>query len=367
MSVALSADIVRRAPKVLLHDHLDGGLRPSTIIDLAREHGYSALPTTDEGDLTTWFRRGADRKSLELYLETFAHTTGVMQHASAVSRVAAECVEDLAADGVVYAEIRFAPELSTTAGMSLDDVIAANVAGLREGEARARAAGHGIAARAIVCGMRSGPNVEAAAEAALRHRDDGVVGFDIAGPEAGFPPAAHAAAFRRLRRAAFPFTIHAGESYGPVSVKEALAECGASRIGHGNHLADDITLVPGRDLPILGRLASYVRDRRIPLELCPTSNVHTGFCDQVAHHPFDLLFRSGFAVTVNTDNRLMSGVSATSELVALSAAFGYGLDDLEEFAMNALEAAFLPLPDREALLGEVVWPGFMALREEEQA
>ena len=360
----LATDLVRRAPKVLLHDHLDGGLRPATIIDLAREHGYADLPTHDEAALATWFRRGADRKSLELYLETFAHTTGVMQHASAMVRVAAECVEDLAADGVVYAEIRYAPELSSAAGMSLDDAIAANLEGLRLGMERAAAAGHPIEARGIVCGMRNGPNVLAAAEAALRHRDEGVVGFDIAGPEAGFPPGAHGDAFRLLRRASFPFTIHAGESYGPVSIREALAECGASRIGHGVHIADDITPLPGGEPPILGRLARYVRDRRIPLELCPTSNVHTGVCDTVAAHPFDRLFRSGFNVTVNTDNRLMSGVSVSSEMAALSEAFGYGLDDLEELAINALEASFISLPEREAILGEVLWPAYEDLREE---
>ncbi|MEI7743831.1 MAG: adenosine deaminase [Chloroflexota bacterium] len=361
MTGMLTSDQVRRAPKALLHDHLDGGLRPATIIDLAREHGYRELPTEDEAALTTWFRRGADRKSLELYLETFAHTTGVMQHASAIERVAAECVEDLAADGVVYAEVRFAPELSRTAGLTDDEVVAAVVAGLREGERRAAAAGNRITSGAIVCGMRQGPNVMDAARAAIRHRDAGVCGFDIAGPEAGFPPGDHAEAFALLRREGVRITCHAGESYGPPSIREALAVAGTERLGHGNHLRDDITFDAG-GAPVLGRLARHVRDRGIPLESCPTSNVHTGFCAAVAEHPFDLLYREGFKVTVNTDNRLMSGVSATSEHLALATAFGYGLDDMETFTTTAIEAAFLALPAREALLRDVVRPGYARLR-----
>lgn len=357
----LSLDTVRNAPKVLLHDHLDGGLRPATIIDLAREYGYRGLPTEDEAALATWFRRGADRKSLELYLETFVHTTGVMQHAGAMTRVTAECVEDLAADGVVYAEIRYAPELSTAAGLTMDEVIEANLEGLRIGMVNAARTGRPIVARALVCGMRNGPNVLAAAQAALRHREDGVVGFDIAGPEAGFPPGEHREAFELLRRACFRFTVHAGESAGPDSILDALATCGAERLGHGVHLVDDIA-ADAEGNPVLGRVAAYVRDRAIPVEVCPTSNVHTGFVASIADHPFDRLRRLGFRVTINTDNRLMSGVSASSETAALAEAFGYGLDDLEDFAVTALDASFLAQPERDWLVRELVRPGYERLR-----
>jgi len=358
----LAPHTIRSAPKALLHDHLDGGLRPATIVDLAREHGYRALPTYDAGELATWFRRGADRKSLELYLETFVHTTGVMQHPSAIARVTAECVEDLAADGVVYAEIRYAPELSTAGGLTPDEVVRANLEGLRIGMERADAAGHPIVAGAIVCGMRNGPHVMDAARLAVRHRDVGVVGFDIAGPEAGFPPGDHAAAFELLRREGVRITIHAGESYGLPSIREALAACGAERLGHANHLVDDITTGPDGQ-PVLGRLARYIRDRRIPLEVCPTSNVHTGFRSRFGDHPFDLLRRLGFLVTVNTDNRLMSGVSASSEAAGLVEHFGYGLDDLERLAVDAVEAGFAPLPVRRRVVDEVLRPGYARLRE----
>jgi adenosine deaminase len=360
----LAIDTIRQAPKALLHDHLDGGLRPATVIDLAREYGYDALPTTDVGELATWFRRGADRKSLELYLETFAHTFGVMQERDAIIRVAAECAEDLAADGVAYAEVRYAPELSTERGLTLDQVTEANLEGFRIGMERAAASGHPIVMKMIVTAMRQAARSVEVAECAVRWRDAGVVGFDIAGPEAGYRPTRHLDAFEYIRRENFHITIHAGESFGLPSIWEALQFCGAERLGHGVRIVDDIT-VRNDGTVELGRLAAFVRDRRVPLEMCPTSNVHTGAADSIENHPIDLLRRLRFRVTLNTDNRLMSDVSMTSEFAALDAAFGIGLGEIEWLTINAMKSAFAPFDERLRLINEVVKPGYARLRSAE--
>jgi adenosine deaminase len=350
-----------RAPKALLHDHLDGGLRPSTVIDLASEFGYDALPTTDVDDLATWFRRGADRKSLELYLETFAHTVGVLQERDAIVRVAAECAEDLAADGVVYAEVRYAPELSTERGLTLDEVVDANLEGFRLGAARAEEDGQPIVMKMLVTAMRQAARSVEVAECAVRWRDAGVVGFDVAGPEKGYPPTRYLDAFEYIRRANFHITIHAGESFGLPSIWEAVQFAGAERLGHGVRIVDDITTLPDGSIE-LGRLAAFVRDRRIPLEMCPTSNVHTGAAASVAEHPFDLLRRLRYRVTVNTDNRLMSGVSLSSEFAAIDAAFAIGLGEMEWLTINALKSAFAPFDERLRLINEVVKPGYARVR-----
>ncbi|MEA2537259.1 MAG: adenosine deaminase [Chloroflexota bacterium] len=360
--MTIPLETVRRAPKVLLHDHLDGGLRPATIVELAAETGYDGLPTTDAGALAAWIRRGADRKSLELYLETFAHTVGVMQTPAAIRRVAAECAEDLAADGVVYAEIRYAPELSTAGGMTLDAVVEATFEGFRVGMERAAADGRPIVVRSLATAMRQADRALEIAELALRHRDRGVVGFDIAGPEAGYPPGRFADAFHRLVHASFHLTLHAGEGYGLPSIREAL-DLGAERLGHGVRIVDDIT-VDGDGRAQLGRLAAYVRDRRIPLELCPTSNVHTGLAASIADHPIDLLRRLRFRVTINTDNRLMSDVTLSSEFAALDSAFGIGLGEMEWLTLNAMKSAFLPFDERLRLIDEVIKPGYARLRRE---
>jgi adenosine deaminase len=360
----LAPDTIRDAPKALLHDHLDGGLRPSTIIDLAAEYGYRGLPTRDADDLSMWIRRGADRKSLELYLETFAHTVGVMQQRDAIIRVAAECAEDLAADGVVYAEIRYAPELSTERGLSLDEVVDANLEGFRIGALRAAEAGQAIVMKMLVTAMRQAARSVEVAECAVRWRDAGVVGFDIAGPEAGYRPTRHLDAFEYIRRENFHITIHAGESFGPPSIWEALQFCGAERLGHGVRIVDDITTRSDGSVE-LGRLAAFVRDRRIPLEMCPTSNVHTGAAASVADHPIDLLRRLRYRVTVNTDNRLMSGVTLSSEFEALESAFRIGLGEMEWLTINALKSAFAPFDERLRLINEVVKPGYAHLRAEQ--
>jgi adenosine deaminase len=359
----LTMKTIRRAPKALLHDHLDGGLRPATVIDLAREYGYRGLPTDDVDDLTAWFRRGADRKSLELYLETFQHTVGVMQHPAAIERVAAECAEDLAADGVVYAEVRFAPELSVQAGLTPDEVVRAVLEGYRVGMANAARAGHPIVVRALVTAMRQAAHSMEIADLALRWRDEGVVGFDIAGPEAGYRPTRHLDAFEHLRRENFHITIHAGESFGLPSIWEALQICGAERLGHGLRIIDDITFEPDGTAR-LGRLASFVRDTRVPLEMCPTSNVQTGGVGSFAEHPIELLRRLRFRVTVNTDNRLMSGVSATSEFQALDEAFGIDLAEMRWLTINAIKSSFIPFDERLVLIDEVVKPGYERLMAE---
>ncbi|HYK95997.1 MAG TPA: adenosine deaminase [Candidatus Dormibacteraeota bacterium] len=358
----LTLETIRRAPKALLHDHLDGGLRPSTVIDLAGEYGYHGLPTTDVDDLAAWFRRGADRKSLELYLETFAHTVGVLQDRDAIVRVAAECAEDLAADGVAYAEVRYAPELSTEKGLTLDEVVEANLEGFRIGSMRAAEAGHPIVMKALVTAMRQAARSVEVAECAVRWRDAGVVGFDIAGPEAGYRPTRHLEAFDKVRHENFHITIHAGEGFGLPSIWEALQFCGAERLGHGVRIVDDITVLEDGSVE-LGRLAAFVRDRRVPLEMCPTSNVHSGAAASVAEHPIELLRRLRFRVTVNTDNRLMSNVSMSSEMQALDEAFGIGLGEMEWLTINAMKSAFAPFDERLRLINEVVKPGYAHLRQ----
>jgi adenosine deaminase len=360
----LALETIRQAPKALLHDHLDGGLRPATVVDLAREQGYEKLPTTDVDDLGAWFRRGADRKSLELYLETFEHTVGVLQERDAIIRVAAECAEDLAADGLVYAEVRYAPELSTEQGLTLDEVVEANLEGFRLGSARAAEAGNRIVMKVLVTAMRQAARSVEVADCAIRWRDAGVVGFDIAGPEAGYRPTRHLEAFDRIRHENFHITIHAGEGFGLPSIWEALQFCGAERLGHGVRIVDDITALPDGSYA-LGRLAAFVRDRRVPLEMCPTSNVHSGAAQSIAEHPFNLLRRLRFRVTVNTDNRLMSNVSVSSELKVLDETFGLGLGELEWLTINAMKSAFAPFDERLRIINEVVKPGYAHLRAAE--
>ncbi len=358
----LSVHVVRRAPKVLLHDHLDGGVRPATIVELARACGHS-LPADDAEGLARWFHQAADSGSLELYLETFAHTVGVMQTRDALVRVAAECAEDLAADGVVYAEVRFAPELHTQEGLALTDIVEAVLDGFRQGSERSAAAGHSIRVGTLLTAMRTAARSTEIAELVVRFRDVGVVGFDIAGAEAGFPPTRHLDAFEYLRRENEHFTIHAGEAFGLPSIWEALQWCGADRLGHGVRIVDDIEVGPDGTVD-LGRLAAYVRDRRVPLELCPTSNVQTGAAPSIAEHPIGLLARLRFRVTVNTDNRLMSDTSVSKEFVALSEAFGWGLPEMQWLTLNAMKSAFIPYDARLALIDRVIKPGYAALLAE---
>ncbi|MGW7351434.1 adenosine deaminase [Streptomyces sp. NPDC054784] len=355
---------IRRAPKALLHDHLDGGLRPATIIELARECGYDGLPEPDDaGRLETWFREAADSGSLVRYLETFAHTCAVMQTREALTRVAAECAEDLAVDGVVYAEVRYAPEQHLERGLTLEQVVEAVNEGFREGERRARAAGHRIRVGALLTAMRHAARALEIAELANRYRDSGVVGFDIAGAEAGHPPTRHLDAFEYLKRENNHFTIHAGEAFGLPSIWQALQWCGADRLGHGVRIIDDIQVADDGTVE-LGRLASYVRDKRVPLELCPTSNLQTGAAPSYAEHPIGLLRRLHFRATVNTDNRLMGGTTMSEEFAHLVRTFQYTLDDMQWFTVNAMKSAFIPFDERLAMINEVVKPGYAELKAE---
>ncbi len=342
---------LRQAPKVVLHDHLDGGPRPATIVELARETGYPGLPTYDPGELAARIQEGARRRSLDLYLEMFRHTLGVMQTDRAVHRVAAECAQDLADDGVVYAEVRFAPELNVEGGMSLDAVVEAAVAGFRDGSE-----GRRIRIGLLLCAMRSASRSLEVAELALRHRDRGVVGFDIAGAEAGYPPSHHLPAFDLLRRAGMPYTIHAGEADGLNSIREAVRICGAKRIGHGIRIVDDIG-----DDGVLGPLATEFLERQVPLEQCPTSNVHIGAAGSITDHPISRLFDLGFRVTMNTDNRLMSGISLTGEFDRTCQAFGWSWPDVRRLTTNAIESAFLPADQRQEIIDHAIEPWYSAL------
>ena len=362
MPTALDESSIRQAPKVLLHDHLDGGLRPATIVELAAEIGYRALPETDPAALGGWFRSAADSGSLERYLETFTHTVAVMQTRAGLERVAREAAEDLAADGVVYAEVRWAPEQHTDGGLTLDEVVDAVLAGFRAGEQAAAQRGHQIRVGAIATAMRHAARSREIAELAVAYRDAGVVGFDIAGAEAGYPPTRHLDAFEYLRRENFHFTIHAGEAFGLPSIWEAIQWCGTDRLGHGVRIVDDIADASGSGSPRLGRLAQYVRDKRIPLEMCPSSNIQTGAAASIDQHPIGLLRRLQFRVTVNTDNRLMSGTSMTREMHLLADAFGYEWADLQWFTINAMKSAFIPFDARLAIINDQIKPGYAALQ-----
>lgn len=350
--VAPSYDEIVKAPKALLHDHLDGGLRPATILDLADRIGHE-LPATDASSLGIWFTEAANSGSLERYLETFAHTVAVMQTPEALHRVAYECALDLAADGVVYAESRFAPEQHLGAGLDLGGVVEAVLAGFTDGCAEAERSGHRIRIVTLLTAMRHAARSMEIAELAVRYRDLGVVGFDIAGAEAGYPPTRHLDAFEFLQRENFHFTIHAGEAFGLPSIWQAIQWCGADRLGHGVRIIDDIS-GDGK----LGRLAAYVRDKRIPLELCPSSNVQTGAVASIGEHPIGLLRDLRFRVTVNTDNRLMSGTTQAREMWLLCEAFGYGWEELQWFTINAMKSSFIPFDERLKLINEVIKPAY---------
>jgi adenosine deaminase len=349
-------DEIRAVPKVLLHDHLDGGLRPQTVLELARETGYRDLPGDNVQELTQRLTEGAHRGHLEIYLDAFRHTVGVMQTPEALTRVAAECAEDLAADGVVYAEVRFAPELHTERGLSLDEVVEAVLEGFREGSKN-----RGIKVYALLTAMRTAARSLEIAELAVRHRDAGVVGFDIAGAEAGWPPSRHLDAFQYIKRENFHITIHAGEGFGLPSIWEAVQWCGTERLGHGVRIVDDIQISPEGNVR-LGRLADYIRDRRIPLEMCPTSNVQTGAAPSIALHPIRILRQLSFRVTVNTDNRLMSQVTLSSEFHRLVTEYGYGWSDVEWLTTNAMKSAFAGFDERIHIINTVIKPGFATAR-----
>jgi adenosine deaminase len=356
--------VISQVPKVLLHDHLDGGLRSATILDIAAQVGHE-LPAETPETLAAWFHNAAGSGSLERYLTTFEHTVAVMQRREDLVRVARECALDLAADGVIYAEVRYAPELHLEGGLTLDEIVVAVQAGFAEGEQEAADAGTPIRIGTLLTAMRHAARSREIAELTVRHRDHGVVGFDIAGAEAGYPPSRHLDAFEYLHRENVHVTIHAGEAFGLPSIWEAVQVCGTDRLGHGVRIMDDVELLGGRDRygrprARLGRLAAWVRDRRIPLELCPTSNLMTGAATSVLDHPVTMLKDLRFRVTVNTDNRLMSATSMTREFALLTEEAGWTLADLRWVTINALKSAFIPFDERLALIDDVVKPGYAA-------
>ena len=357
-----TSDQIKRVPKALLHDHLDGGLRPETIIEIAQQIGYKKLPTDDPKKLADWFEESCNSHSLVRYLETFSHTIAVMQSKEAIIRVSRECAIDLARDGVVYAEVRGAPELFTEQGLSLDQVVEATLEGYKQGMAEAASEGNKIRVESLLCGMRQNNRSQEAAAAVVKYRNKGVVGFDIAGPEDGFPPTNQLETFEYLCKENAHFTIHAGEAYGLPSIWEAIQICGAERLGHGVRIIDDIDF--SGDKPKLGPLASYVRDRRIPLELCPTSNLQTGAAKTYSEHPIGMLAKLRFRVTLNTDNRLMSRTSMSNEMSECVKSFGWKFADLQRVTVNALKSSFIPFEERLEIIEKVVKPAYAAISAE---
>jgi adenosine deaminase len=350
--------IIRSAPKVLLHDHLDGGLRPSTVIELANELKYTKLPTKDPGELGEWFHQGANKGNLVEYLQGFEHTCAVMQTKEALSRVAYEMMEDMKNDGVCYVETRFAPVFSTSKGLYHEDIVNAVLEGLEKGK-RDFGVGYGL----ILCGMRNMKNTLEIAELAIDFRNQGVVGFDLAGEEGGYPPKKHIEAFQFIQRANFNITIHAGEAFGKESIWQAIQWCGAHRIGHATHLKEDFTFDKDGNIVAFGDLAQYVLDKRIPLEICLLSNVHTGAVDRIENHPFGILFKEKFRVTINTDDRLMSDTTMTKEFLTAIEYFNLNLEDIEKITINSMKSAFIPYKERLHYIYNVIKPGYQAIKD----
>ncbi|MGB8065141.1 MAG: adenosine deaminase [Candidatus Sulfotelmatobacter sp.] len=352
----LDRTLLNSLPKVLLHEHLDGVLRPATVIKLAGDSGYTELPTRDPEELARWFHQGANQGSLAKYLEGFKHTISVTQTEEALERVAYEQAEDLSRDGVVYYETRFAPLFHTTKGLTHQQVVTAVLKGMARGRRD-----FGVQSGLIICAMRNMNVSLEMAELAVDFRERGVVGFDLAGEEGGYPPKKHVDAFHYIQRENFNITVHAGEGFGKESIWQAIQYCGAHRIGHGTRLIDDIALADGRAVK-LGDLAQYVLDKRIPLEVCLLSNVHTGATPSLAQHPFKILYQEKFRVTLNTDNRLMSDTSMTKEFEAAAETFGLTLDDFEKITINAMKSAFLPYGQRCDLIYKTLKPGYAKAR-----
>jgi len=355
----LTSKIINSVPKVLLHDHLDGGLRPQTIIELANELNYKKLPTTDPEELANWFHEGANKGNLVEFLKGFEHTTAVMQTKEGLERAAYEMLEDMKTDGVAYVETRFAPVYHTTKGLYLEDTVKAVLAGLEKGK-NDFGVGYGL----ILCGMRNMKNTLEIAELAVNFRNDGVVGFDLAGEEGGYPPKKHLDAFQFIQRSNFNITVHAGEAFGKESIWQAIQWCGAHRIGHATKLIEDINLEDDSEDVKFGDLAQYVLDKRIPLEICLLSNLHTGAVDKIENHPFGILFKEKFRVTINTDDRLMSNTNMTKEFLTAVEYFNISLDEIEKITINAMKSAFIPYRERLRYIYDIIKPGYHKVRRE---
>lgn len=354
--MSIDKGVLKSLPKVLLHEHLDGVLRPSTVVDLAKSIRYTLLPSEDPVALGEWFHRGANQGSLPEYLKGFAHTIAVMQTEEALERVAYEQAQDLSLDGVIYFETRFAPIFHTQKGLTHQQVVSAVLKGMERGRKD-----FGISSGLIICAMRNMDVSLDMAELAVDFRQRGVVGFDLAGEEGGYPPKKHVEAFHYIQRQNFNITVHAGEGYGKESIWQAIQYCGAHRIGHGTRLIDDIAIADGKVVK-LGELAQYVLDKRIPLEICLLSNVHTGAARSLEEHPFRVLFREKFRVTLNTDNRLMSNTTMSKEFAAAADAYGLSIDDFEKITINAMKSAFLPYDRRINFIYSTIKPGYARIR-----
>ena len=350
--------VIRDVPKVLLHDHLDGGLRPQTIIELAKEQRYNKLPTEDPGELAEWFHRGANKGNLVEYLQGFEHTCGVMQTKESLERVAYEMMEDMKNDGVCYVESRFAPVFHTQNDLYYEDSVKAVLNGMEQGK-NDFGVGYGL----IICGMRNMKNALDFAEVAVNFRNKGVVGFDLAGEEGGYPPKKHIDAFQFIQRANFNITIHAGEAFGKESIWQAIQWCGAHRIGHATHLMEDLNYDKDGNVVSFGELAQYILDKRIPLEICLLSNVHTGAVDKIENHPFGILFKEKFRVTINTDDRLMSDTTMTNEFLLAIENFNITLDDIEKITINAMKSAFIHHNERLYYIYNIIKPGFQKVKD----
>lgn len=351
----IDSETIKRLPKVELHDHLDGGLRPSTIIELAEEEGI-ALPAETADELASWFHRGADRKALSLYLEGFSLTVSLMQTRKALKRVAKEAVADRVLENIVYAEIRFAPSLHTQKGLNPEEIVEAVLEGLEEGSSET-----GMRYGLILCALRDKSDSLEIAELAVAFRSRGVVGFDIAGDEFGHPPRRHLEAFKYISSKNFNITIHAGEAFGVESIWQAVQVCGCHRIGHGTRLIEDMTLTPSGHVA-MGSLSHFIRDRRIPLEICLSSNIHTGAAASLEQHPFNVFYRNGFRVFLCTDNRLMSGTTLTKEIALASSAFSLTLKDLEKLTLNAIKSAFIHYDERLEIIYGIIKPEYEKIR-----
>ncbi|MFC2103232.1 adenosine deaminase [Bacteroidota bacterium] len=350
--------VISEIPKVLLHDHLDGGLRTGTIIELAKDEGYKKLPTSDPGELAEWFHRGANKGNLVEYLQGFEHTCGVMQSKEGLERVAYEMMADMKKDGVCYVETRFAPVFHTSKGLYYEDSVTSVLKGLEQGK-KDFGVGYGL----IICGMRNMKNSLDFAELSINFRNQGVVGFDLAGEEGGYPPKKHLDAFQAIQRANFNITIHAGEAFGKESIWQAIQWCGAHRIGHATHLTEDFIYDNDGNVAGFGKLASYILDKRIPLEICLLSNVHTGAVDKIENHPFGVLFKEKFRVTLNTDDRLMSDTTMTNEFLLAIKHFKLTLDDLEKITLNSMKSAFIHYEERLKYIYDIIKPGYKSTRD----
>jgi len=353
----ITEEIIRSVPKVLLHDHLDGGLRPNTVAELAKEQNYKKLPTSDPEELGDWFHQLAYSGSLVEYLKGFAHTCAVMQSKAALERVAYEMMEDMKNDGVCYVETRFAPVYHLKDELHLDDTVKAVLNGLEKGK-KDFGVGYGL----ILCGMRNMTDTLEIAELAVNFKDWGVVGFDLAGEEGGYPPKKHIDAFHFIQRANFNITIHAGEAFGKESIWQAIQWCGAHRIGHATHLREDMIVDEKGNAIRFGDLAQYILDKRIPLEICLSSNLHTGAIDKIENHPFGILFKEKFRVTINTDDRLMSDTTLTKEFMTAVKYFNLTFDDIEKITINSMKSSFIHYDERLKYIYDVIKPGFKEVR-----